>query len=92
MTGEAKRHTFHQQLPKYQFEPGFQEEDPLWDPNFRETNATTDKRMKKLLDDIFDHDSSSFISFTSHSGAIASILGSSVIGNFGLSPDRPFLY
>lgn len=30
--------------------------------------------MKKLLDDIFTHDDSTFISFTTHSGSIASLL------------------
>ena len=30
--------------------------------------------MKKLLDDIFAHDESTYISFTTHSGSIASIL------------------
>lgn len=30
--------------------------------------------MKKLLDDIFAHDDSTYISFTTHSGSIASIL------------------
>lgn len=31
-------------------------------------------RMKKLLDDIFTHDNSTYISFTTHSGSIASLL------------------
>ena len=30
--------------------------------------------MKKLLDDIFTHDDSTYISFTTHSGSIASLL------------------
>ena len=30
--------------------------------------------MKKLLDDIFDHDDSTYISFTTHSGSISSLL------------------
>jgi len=40
----------------------------------REDDLSTDKRIEKLLDDIFRHDSSTFISLTSHSGAISSIL------------------
>jgi len=40
----------------------------------REDDLSTDKRIKKLLEDIFSHDSSTFISLTSHSGAISSIL------------------
>ena len=35
---------------------------------------STDKRTKKLLEDIFSNDSNTFISLTSHSGAISSIL------------------
>lgn len=34
----------------------------------------TQTRMKKLLDDIFTHDNSTYISFTTHSGSIASLL------------------
>ena len=30
--------------------------------------------MKKLLDDIYTHDDSTYISFTTHSGSIASLL------------------
>lgn len=56
------------------FEPGFEEQDLLWEPHVREDDLSTDKRMKKLLDDIFSHDSNTFISLTSHSGAISSIL------------------
>lgn len=40
----------------------------------RETNSILDARLKAFLDDVFTHDSSTFISFTSHSGAIGSIL------------------
>ena len=64
----------HQQFPDYKFESGFAERDLLWEPDTRETDAATDERIKKFLDDIFSHDSSNFISLTSHSGAIASIL------------------
>ncbi len=40
----------------------------------READLSTDKRIKTLLEDIFSHDSNTFISLTSHSGAISSIL------------------
>lgn len=40
----------------------------------REDDLSTDKRTKKLLEDIFNNDSNTFISLTSHSGAISSIL------------------
>lgn len=40
----------------------------------REDDLSTDKRTKTLLEDIFRNDSNTFISLTSHSGAISSIL------------------
>ena len=39
-----------------------------------DSEPTTQTRMKKLLDDIFAHDDSTYISFTTHSGSIASLL------------------
>ncbi|KAL8700666.1 MAG: hypothetical protein Q9201_005321 [Fulgogasparrea decipioides] len=61
-------------FPNFTFEPGFAENDELWTPDHRETNAEIDERMQRLLDDIFRHDSTTFISFTCHSGAISSLL------------------
>ncbi|KAL8775075.1 MAG: hypothetical protein Q9209_000554 [Squamulea sp. 1 TL-2023] len=56
------------------FEPSMTEHDELWSATERETNEELDRRMKQLLDDIFEHDDGTFISFTSHSGAICSLL------------------
>jgi hypothetical protein len=64
----------HENYPTYTFEAGFAENDPLWDPNTRETDSAQDARLKTVLDDVFSHDSNTFISITSHSGAISSIL------------------
>lgn len=50
------------------------EEDELWSATHRETNDEIDVRMKSLLDDVFGSDGATFISFTSHSGAIGSLL------------------
>ncbi|KAL8726084.1 MAG: hypothetical protein Q9181_006181 [Wetmoreana brouardii] len=61
-------------FPNFTFEPGFAENDELWTPDHRESNAEIDERMQRLLDDIFRHDSSTFISFTCHSGGISSLL------------------
>ena len=69
-------------FPNYTFEPGFSENDELWRPDFRENHSSHDVRMEKLLDDVFAKDDSTYISFSSHSGSIASILR--VIGH------RPF--
>ncbi|MCJ1338970.1 hypothetical protein MMC09_004259 [Bachmanniomyces sp. S44760] len=60
--------------PKARFESSFTEKDELWQPDERETDAKVDERLKRLLDDVFENDHASFVSFTSHSGAIASIL------------------
>lgn len=63
-----------QQYPDWPFEAGFVESDPYWNGVTAETSGAQDIRSKKVLDDIFDFDQSTFISFTSHSGEIASIL------------------
>ena len=60
--------------PDYPIEPGLAEEDPLWDANLRESDSMQTVRLTGFLDDVFAHDSNTFISFTSHSGAIAAIL------------------
>lgn len=61
-------------VPSWDIESGFTEQDELWQPDHRETPEEHDKRTQELLDDIFTHDSHTFLSFTSHSGAIASLL------------------
>lgn len=46
----------------------------MWDADVRESDSETDERMKTLLEDIFTNDGNTFISLTSHSGAISSML------------------
>lgn len=70
----SSRTYIHNTYPTYTIEEGFTENDELWDADERESDSALDVRLKKLLDDIFEHDSSTFISLTSHSGSIASIL------------------
>lgn len=60
--------------PEYVFEPDFEEEDLLWDPDLRESDTHEVFRLQLLLDDIFANDQNTFISLTSHSGAISAIL------------------
>ncbi|KAJ5647925.1 hypothetical protein N7490_004297 [Penicillium lividum] len=67
------------EFPGYQSEPGFSEDDPLWDAHSRETNEQRNERLTKFLDDIFANDENLIISLTAHSGAITSIL--EVIGH-----------
>lgn len=61
------------EFPEYQFEPGFSEDDLLYDPKTRESDEDRTQRLRTLLDDIFT-DENVFISLTAHSGAITSIL------------------
>ena len=46
----------------------------MWSPAVLELPTFLDKRMKSVLDDVFANDDNTFISFTSHSFSIASIL------------------
>jgi hypothetical protein len=64
----------HSAFPSYTFEAGFAENDTLWEALHGETDTDQDIRSKKVLDDVFLTDSSTYISITSHSGEIASIL------------------
>lgn len=70
----SNRTYIHDHFPSYIFEPGFPEYDQLWTGVTAETSSAQDLRSKQLLDDIFSSDRSTYLSFTSHSGEIASIL------------------
>lgn len=61
-------------FPSYRIEPGFAENDPLWEALHGETSTDQDIRSKTVLDDVFSSDRRSYLSITSHSGEIASIL------------------
>lgn len=62
------------EYPLYRIEPNFAQEDPLYDPFTRESNSARNARLREFLFDVFGSDKSVFISFTAHSGCIASIL------------------
>ncbi len=64
----------HQSFPSYKLESGFSLHDPLWTGVVSETPSSQDVRSRTVLDDIFAHDHNTYISVTSHSGEIASIL------------------
>lgn len=55
-------------------EPNFSEQDVLWQADYREPRSARQYRLSRLLDDLFAHDKGVFLSLTSHSGAIGSIL------------------
>ncbi|KAL9131841.1 MAG: hypothetical protein Q9217_000287 [Psora testacea] len=61
-------------FPNYKIEKGFTENDELWEALHAETSVDQDIRSRKVMDDVFSHDGSTYISITSHSGEIASLL------------------
>lgn len=61
-------------FPEFGIEEGFSEEDLLWRPDHRETHEEHDHRTTRLLMDLFARNPNTFVSLTSHSGAIASAL------------------
>lgn len=61
-------------MSTFQFERGFSDEDKLWSPTERETDAETQERVRAALDNIFENDHRGWISITSHSGAIRAML------------------
>ncbi|KAI1346964.1 histidine phosphatase superfamily [Xylaria sp. FL0043] len=74
-------------LPNFRFEEGFSETDLLWRGHVDEgeTDEAQAQRAKTVIDDIFGHDTNTWISLTTHSGQIAMVL--KVLGHrvFGLS-------
>ncbi|CAA9965169.1 phosphoglycerate mutase family protein [Pyrenophora teres f. maculata] len=72
-----RRHSksyIRENFPGFRFEKGFAEDDPYWTALYAEPQATQDARSKAVLDDIVSTDKSTYISITSHSGEIASLL------------------
>lgn len=64
----------HDLFPSYKIEAGFTKDDELWEAFHGETNDDQDTRSKNVLDQVFSSDDSAYVSFTSHSGEIGSIL------------------
>lgn len=62
------------EYPEAVFEEDFEEEDLLWEAKHRETEWEIVGRLGLFLDDIFMNDKNTYISFSSHSGAIAAML------------------
>ncbi|KAI0153317.1 phosphoglycerate mutase-like protein [Xylariaceae sp. FL1272] len=58
----------------FRFEAGFTEHDLLWKGYEAETDEAAVLRARRVMDDIFSHDESTFISMTTHSGQIRSAL------------------
>lgn len=70
----STKSALHIAFPAVAFEDGFVEHDPMWTGTTDEPPAAHDVRSQALLDDVFGSDDSTWISFTSHSGAITSLL------------------
>lgn len=59
--------------PTFTIEPGFTEDDELWNTDTRETFEEHVERSKELLDEIFEDNETLFVSLTAHSGAIMAL-------------------
>ena len=70
-------------FPDFRIEDSFTENDELHSPTDRESLRRHDRRVRALLDDVFAHDESTYISMTSHSGTIEATLR--VVGHSALS-------
>ncbi|KAK0353100.1 putative phosphoglycerate mutase pmu1 [Friedmanniomyces endolithicus] len=64
----------HNLFPTWNIDPSLTEYDQIWNGVTAETNAAQDARSKIVLDSIFSSDDHTWISITSHSGEIGSIL------------------
>ncbi|GLB44497.1 putative phosphoglycerate mutase family protein [Lyophyllum shimeji] len=54
-------------FPGFEIEDGLPEDDELWDPELRETDAHLAHRARRVLDHIFEHDKKeTFVSVTAH--------------------------
>lgn len=63
----------HDRFPSYAFENGFAEDDELWQPSRYEPLPILDARLYELLVDVRANDKNTWLSFTSHGNAIASL-------------------
>jgi hypothetical protein len=73
----------HNSYPSFRIEHGFTEYDELWNGVTSETSSAQDVRSKAALDSVFSNDDGVYLSITSHSGEIASLL--SVLGHRSFS-------
>ena len=75
MLGRQPKCEIAREFPEFTFEEGFEEgPDPLWDPVHREHFHARNARIKAALDKIVTSDNSTYITISSHTGTIHSIL------------------
>lgn len=60
-------------FPSFEIEPGFAEKDELWQPDRRETVEERVPLMRQLLAEVFEDSNATFVSLTTHSGAIRAL-------------------
>lgn len=70
--------------PLYSFEPGFSEEDLIWQPDVRETKEHIKRRAHAVLDSIFGEVEEAYISVTAHGGIINGFLAAMGRPPYGL--------
>lgn len=74
----SSKSVIKKEWPDVVFERGFREKDELFKSEWRESDDAHDQRSRKALDGVFgkgeDGEGKSWISLSSHSGAIASLL------------------
>ena len=75
----------HDLFPSYKIEPGFTQDDELWVALHGETSTDQAVRSKKVLDSVFSTDPSTYVSITSHSGEIGSILSGKFLSEMSSS-------
>ncbi|KAK7978066.1 hypothetical protein PG988_005556 [Apiospora saccharicola] len=82
----SSRSWIQEHYPSYLIEPGFTENDELFEADRRETDEEHIRRTRIAMDDIFENESSCFVSITMHS--LASRIVMRVIGQepFRMSP------
>lgn len=61
-------------VPSWPFEPSFAENDPYWNGVTGGESSSQAARSRPVLDEVFTEDDSTWVSVTSHSGEIGSIL------------------
>ncbi|TAQ85218.1 Sedoheptulose-bisphosphatase/4-nitrophenylphosphatase [Chlorociboria aeruginascens] len=78
----SNRTYIHDSFPGYRIEKGFSELDLLWKPLLGEVATDQDIRSRTVLDQVFRSDDAPYISITSHSGELASVLRGGASADF----------
>ena len=70
----SSRRVIRERYPEWRFEEGFTEGDELWGPTEREGDEAMDGRSRRVLGDVLGGGAGTWISVSSHSGEIGSLL------------------